>query len=337
MPKESRPLGKRDTPKVFQGVPVVDTFPTPNLDVTLDAILEAQEEQESLKSASPSPTLASPQPTVQASIAGQDSDLKNVPVDLIDDAEFQPRLVVTDEEQDRLTASIAIAGRVNRPVLLRKKPNGRYELLGGTHRLKSVRSLGWPTIPARIVDVDDAEAEILALSDNEGHKDLTDFEKGRAYSRILATGKVRSARALAERVGASPATITRCLAFMKLPDACVSYLESNPSLLGSKLVANFVEHGSTDPELTYEALVKIDQEGISQEAALRWLSASIAEKAGRTKPLNRQVSSLRVGFGGEATLTRSKDSISLKLPKGADMDLIEKAIRDAIERIAPRD
>jgi len=340
MPKVSRPLGAKEPPKVFQGVPVEDTFPTPNLGVSIDDILKSQDDenaQEQQRVQPPSPTSsASKTPAVTRDRrAEQDSDLLNVPVELIDDAAFQPRLVVTDEEQDRLTSSIAIAGRVNRPVLLRKRPNGRYELLGGTHRLKSVRSLNWPTIPARIVDVDDAEAEILALSDNEGHKDLSDFEKGRAYSRILATGKVKSARALAERVGASPATVTRCLAFMKLPAMCIEFLEDNPDLLGSKLIANFVELSAVDGDLTYQALVKIDQEAISQEAALRWLSASISEKEGKNRKPERHISSLRVGFAGSAKLTRTKDTISLKLPRGADMDVIEQAIRDAIDRIAP--
>ena len=44
MPKESRPLGQKDALKVFQGVPVIDTFPTPNLKVSIDDILASQDD-----------------------------------------------------------------------------------------------------------------------------------------------------------------------------------------------------------------------------------------------------------------------------------------------------
>lgn len=327
MPKETRPLGK-DRPnqtKVFQGVAATDDFPSPNLNVSLDDILHAQEEKE-MRAQPPASTSIAPAPSSTA-------EFREVPVDLIDTSPYQPRLGLTDEEQERLTTSIAVAGRVNRPLLLRPKEGGRFELIGGATRLRSAVSLGWATVPARIVDVDDAEAEILAVSDNEGHKDLTDFEKGRSYTRILSTGKIRSYRALSARLGSSPATITRCLAFMKLPNDCIAYLEENPATLGGKLVTEFVDLSAKHPELTLESLIKIDQEGLSQEAALRWLTSAAAAASGTVKSQIKEVTNLQLAGGASATMTRRKDTISVKLPKGFDMDAIQDAIRAAIQAL----
>jgi ParB family chromosome partitioning protein len=296
-----------------------DTFPTPNLQVSLEEILEAQEQRP-----------GEPENPVEAPMAIASDGLKEVPVDLIDEPLFQPRTSLTDEEQELNTTAIALAGRVNRPLLLRPKANGRYELIGGSTRLRSVKTLKWPTVPARIVVVDDAEAEILAVTDNEGQTGLSDFEKGRAFERILKTGKIRSVRALAERTGISPASVTRCMGFLKLPPECISYLEQNPRLLGGKLVADFVELGEKHPKETLEALVKIDQEGISQESALRWLKSQVRSTGTQPSVL---MSNVEIGNHGEATIVRRKDSLNLKLPKGVDIELVEKAIKEALQRV----
>ncbi|ELQ8318134.1 ParB/RepB/Spo0J family partition protein [Pseudomonas aeruginosa] len=296
-----------------------DTFPTTNLQVSLEEILESQEQRPE----------GTDQPAT-AKIAMPSDGLQEVPVDLIDEPLFQPRTSLTDEEQELNTTAIALAGRVNRPLLLRAKANGRYELIGGSTRLRSVKTLKWPTVPARIVVVDDAEAEILAVTDNEGQTGLSDFEKGRAFHRILNTGKIRSVRALAERTGISPASVTRCMGFLKLPPDCIAYLEQNPRLLGGKLVADFVELGEKHPKETLEALVKIDQEGISQESALRWLKSQVRGTGTQPSVL---MSNVEIGNHGEATIVRRKDSLNLKLPKGVDIELVEKAIKEALQRV----
>lgn len=328
MPKESRPLGQKDALKVFQGVPVIDTFPTPNLKVSIDDILASQDDDGSAHESS------TEKRTGDLHSAAGSSQLREVPVDLIDDPLFQPRLSISDEEQERNTTAIAVAGRVNRPLLLRLKNNGRYELIGGATRLRSVRSLGWPTVPARIVDADDAETEILAVTDNEGHKDLTDFEKGRSYSRILATGKIKTAKTLADRIGSSAPTVNRCLAFMKLPLACIKFLEQNPATLGVKHVSEFVELGQENPDLVLEALTQIEQEGVSQEVALRWIKGRI--KGLHSDPKKQQPAPTSISFGrlGAATMVRSKDSIKLKLPKGADLEAVEAAILKALGSVS---
>ncbi len=328
MPKTPRPLGQKDAPKVFQGVPVVDTFPTPNLNVSIDDILASQDEDRS----SPVPA-AEKRPSATPSTAGS-SQLKEVSVDLIDDPLFQPRLGISDEEQERNTTAIAVAGRVNRPLLLRLKDDGRYELIGGATRLRSVRSLGWATVPARIVDADDAEAEILAVTDNEGHKDLTDFEKGRSYAKILATGKIKTAKTLADRTGSSAPTVNRCLAFMKLPSACIKFLEQNPATLGVKHVSEFVELGQEHPDLVLEALTKIEQEGISQEVALRWIKGRINGQEDSNPGRRPSPTSISFGPLGSATMIRRKDSINLKLPKGADLEAVEAAILKALSSVS---
>ena len=128
MPKESRRLGvdRPTAPKVFQGVVAPADFPQAKLDVSLDSILEQQN----------SHAQAQPIDAQQPAVAGN-PEFMDVPVNLIDPSPFQPRLDITDDELQLLANSISVARRVNRPISLRIKPNGRYELIGGERRWRS--------------------------------------------------------------------------------------------------------------------------------------------------------------------------------------------------------
>ncbi|SIQ98735.1 ParB/RepB/Spo0J family partition protein [Aquipseudomonas alcaligenes] len=323
MPKETRKLGQdRPAPlPAFQGVQAAK-IPDANLAVSLDTILAAQ--QNNPPAVTPSP----PSPPVSNS----SPEFQDVPVDLIDRSPFQPRLEITENELDLLSTSIAVAGKVNRPILLRTKDNGRFELIGGERRWRSVVSLGWPVIPARIVDVDDAEAEMLALSDNEGQEGLTDYERGRAYVRILERNQGLSQRSLASRIGVSHTSVTRCVALAKLPKVCIDYLDLHPRLLGSKLAYEFASAAEKNPDLVLEAMQRIDQEDISQEQALRWISQVLAERSGT--PANTQGKrshSVRFAGGQEGSVQVGKADIRIKVPKGVEIEKIEQAILQLLQ------
>lgn len=321
MPKESRRLGvdRPTTPQVFQGVVAPAEFPKAKLDVSLDSILEQQNRH------AHDHALAAEQPAV----AGN-SEFMDVPVDLIDPSPFQPRLDITDDELQLLANSISVARRVNRPISLRIKPNGRYELIGGERRWRSVKLLGWETIISRILDVDDAEAQVLALADNEGQEGLTDFERGRAYKQILDRGEVTSIRHLASRVGVSHQSVMRCLNLTKLPQDCLEYLTLHPRLLGSTLASEYAAAGEKHPDLVLEALHKIDQEGISQEQGLRWINQVLKDREKPILPSASQEKSIKFAGGLEGSLVVSKSGIRIKVPKGVDMEKVERAILDAL-------
>ena len=322
MPKESRRLGvdRPTAPKVFQGVVAPADFPQAKLDVSLDSILEQQN----------SHAQAQPIDAQQPAVAGN-PEFMDVPVNLIDPSPFQPRLDITDDELQLLANSISVARRVNRPISLRIKPNGRYELIGGERRWRSVKLLGWETIIARILDVDDAEAQVLALADNEGQEGLTDFERGRAYKQILDRGEVTSIRHLASRVGVSHQSVMRCLNLTKLPQDCLDFLTLHPRLLGSTLASEYAAAGETHPGLVLEALQKIDQEGISQEQGLRWINQVLKEREKPTLPSAAQEKTVRFAGGLEGSLVVSKSGIRIKIPKGVDLEKIERAILEALK------
>lgn len=330
--KDGRPLGQDrpsntpEKPLQFQGV-VATSFPKPNLGVSLDAMLEGMEEEASLPVTAPQ-TIGG-----EVLLKGElhpNEMLVELRCDLIDVSPYQPRLDFTEEELELLAQAIAAAQRVNRPILVRRKADGRYELIGGERRWRAVLQLGWDTIPARIVDADDDEAQVLAIADNEGQQGLSDYENGRAYQKVLERKAAPSIRALATRIGVSHPTVVRRLALTKLPPACLEFMDKNPRTLGVKLASEFVAVGETHPELVLQALVKIDQEGMSQEQALKWVQAEIKGTGQKGNNPAKRTQDCQLPGGLKGQMVISGNALKIKVPQGVDMDKLEELIMKAL-------
>jgi len=329
MPKEARPLGRDRQPAKpsIAGVVHHNSFPKANLSIGLDQLLHG------LDSDAPSPAanVNSDVSVVPDSLLPEEG-FAELPVSLIDAAPWQPRIYFSPEALNRLVDSIRAANQVNRPLLVRRKDNGRFELIGGERRWRAIRIIGWESLHCRIVSASDLEARLLALSDNEGQEGLTDYERGRAFKELLADGTADSERKLAVKVGVGHMIVNRCLALTKLPPACIELLESDPTLLGSTVAPDFYRLSQRHPELAYEALLKIDQEGIKQDHALKWLKHQVALQEG--VPQKRSTSSgkdLRFGDGLQASMVVSKNSIKLSVPEGVDIKKLEQHLISTFE------
>lgn len=71
-------------------------------------------------------------------------------------------------------------------VIVRPMADGQYEILAGHNRVGAARLAGWTTIPAEIVQADDARATVIATSTNLlQRQDLSIVERGKAYKALL--------------------------------------------------------------------------------------------------------------------------------------------------------
>ena len=72
-------------------------------------------------------------------------------------------------------------------IIVRPIPNtDRYEILAGHNRVAAGKLNGWATIPAQIVEVDDARAVVIATATNLLRRnELTIIERGKAYRALL--------------------------------------------------------------------------------------------------------------------------------------------------------
>jgi ParB family transcriptional regulator, chromosome partitioning protein len=212
---------------------------------------------------------------IDSSSTALESETRDVSINLIDVSPYQPRVLFDEEALGRLADTIADSG-LNNPIVVRPKKGGRFELIGGERRLRAIQILGRNTIPVHIRAIGDEDAAIMAITDNDAREDLSDYERGKAYRALLLNGVIKTQTQLARRVGVSIPTISRCLAYFKLPIRVLEMLDENPCLIGTTIVAELAsdtEDGYSD--LVVEAVEKIYGESFTQEQALYWLRSEI--------------------------------------------------------------
>ena len=147
-------------------------------------------------------------------------------------------------------------------IIVRPTTTGMYEILSGHNRVAAAKLAGWTTIPAEVVEADDARAIVIATSTNLIQRQgLSIIERGFAYKALLdaknrqgyrsdrdneTSGENRqkySARALvAESFGVSEYEIRKAIKLTQLIPELSHILEDNPKQLNlacADLIADY--------------------------------------------------------------------------------------------------
>lgn len=104
----------------------------------------------------------------------------NIPLTEIDDFPDHPFQVRMDEDMDQLVESVKSRGIIT-PITLRKKDDGRYEIVSGHRRKKACELAGLETVPAEIKELTRDEAIILMVESNLQRSVILPSEKAFAY------------------------------------------------------------------------------------------------------------------------------------------------------------
>lgn len=108
----------------------------------------------------------------------------DIPLSEIDDFPDHPFYVRNDDDMDQLVASIQERGIIT-PVMLRKKEDGRYEMISGHRRKRASELAGLETIKAEIRDLTRDEAIMLMVDSNLQRTTILPSEKAFAYKMRL--------------------------------------------------------------------------------------------------------------------------------------------------------
>ena len=117
-----------------------------------------------------------------------------IPLSEIDDFPNHPYKVVDNEKMQELSESIKEYG-VSQPVIVRKRENGRYEMISGHRRKRASELAGKEDILAIVKDLTDEEAIILMVDSNENQREeVLPSEKAYAYKMKLEAIKRQGER-----------------------------------------------------------------------------------------------------------------------------------------------
>lgn len=169
----------------------------------------------------------------------------DIPLDEIDSFPDHPFKVLDDEDMLNLAESIREYGVIT-PATLRKKENGRYEILSGHRRKRACELAGLDTLRAEIVEMDRDAAIIYMVDSNLQRTTILPSEKAFSYKMRLEAmnrqGKrtdltcsplgnklsgIKSSDILAEDIGESKSQIFRYIRLTELIPDLLELVDKN--------------------------------------------------------------------------------------------------------------
>ena len=126
----------------------------------------------------------------------EDAKLKRIyeiPLTEIDPFPDHPYKVRDDEDMMNLVESVRINGIIT-PATVRKKEDGRYELLSGHRRKRACELAGLPTLRCDVVEMDRDEATVFMVESNFQRTTILPSEKAFAYKMRLEAMKRQGKR-----------------------------------------------------------------------------------------------------------------------------------------------
>jgi ParB family chromosome partitioning protein len=160
--------------------------------------------------------------------------LRQIPVDLLQRGQYQPRVDIRQDTLENLANSIKAQGVVQ-PIVARPIGDGkgtqRFEIVVGERRWRAAQMAGLENIPAIVRDLPDEAAIAMALIENIQRENLNPLEEARALDRLIREFNLTHAKA-AEAIGRSRAAVSNLLRLLELSDKVKAMLESRQIEMG---------------------------------------------------------------------------------------------------------
>lgn len=133
----------------------------------------------------------------------------------IDSNRYQPRLDFNAEAIIELAASIKANGLIQ-PISVRKN-GSRYEIIAGERRYRAMQHLQYASIPAFVLDVNDAQMAEMALVENIQREDLSAIEEAKAFNVMIQSHALTQDK-IAQKMGKSQSAIANKIRLLQLPE-----------------------------------------------------------------------------------------------------------------------
>ena len=214
-----------------------------------------------------------------------ESELKEIPLDLLRRGRYQPRVDMREESLAELAESIRSQGIVQ-PIVVRPLVGGdeqQYEIVAGERRWRAAQLAGLERVPAIVKEVPDSAALAIALIENIQRENLNPIEEATSLRRLVDEFEMTHAD-IAGAVGRSRAAVSNLLRLLELPAAVRQMLEERQLDMGHARAIL----GLASSELQSEIATRAVKQGWSvraTEQAVRRLNAKGPKSAGpQAKP-----------------------------------------------------
>lgn len=215
----------------------------------------------------------------------ENGTLIDAPLDLLDDSPFQPRMAYDDQYIKELSGSFLEVGQTD--VITVRAKKDRLEIIDGHCSKRAAQLAGWTSLRARLVEVNDRDAEMAALVQNDTRKGLTDYERACLYKRTMDQGYAGTQTQVARIFGRGQSRVSQVMTMLELPVSILQVLNKHPALFGYRTAKDIQDLLSLYPEEEALILQAIERllHGASSTSIKGWVTQSLSKKRGRpTKP-----------------------------------------------------
>ncbi|OPY63660.1 MAG: putative chromosome-partitioning protein ParB [Pelotomaculum sp. PtaU1.Bin065] len=201
-----------------------------------------------------------------------------MPLEKIKPGDDQPRKIFDQQKLESLALSIKEHG-VQEPILVRELPGGNYEIIFGERRWRASQIAGRKTIPCRVAaGLEEAEARVLALTENIQRQDLNALEKAMAIKSLMDASRLLDDKDLTleevgKILGISKVRVHQYLAVLKLPKSILEeFLESNLNEMHARALMMLKDHTEAQDKL----FLDIKKHQLTGQQALDWSKRYLA-------------------------------------------------------------
>ncbi len=104
------------------------------------------------------------------------SEYRNLPLDILTESATNPRRSFNPAALNELAESIRAQGLLS-PLIVRPKGTSTFEIVAGARRYRAAQLAGLANVPARIVELRDAQAIETSIVENLQRRDVHPLEE----------------------------------------------------------------------------------------------------------------------------------------------------------------
>jgi ParB family chromosome partitioning protein len=241
--------------------------------------------------------------------AASGDTLRQLPLELLQRGQYQPRVDMRQDSLEDLASSIKAQGVVQ-PIVARpissKGKEQRYEIVAGERRWRAAQLAGLAEIPAVVREIPDEAAIAMALIENIQRENLNPLEEARALDRLIREFDLTHAEA-AQAVGRSRASVSNLLRLQDLSDKVKPLLEDRKLEMGHARALLSI----SSPTQQLDAARQVVKKGLSVRETERLVKRML--ESAKPKPAQKPASK-------DADIRRLEMEVSEKLGARVSLD-----------------
>ena len=232
----------------------------------------------------------------------QDNTVKFIPLDELDISTLNVRRRQITADLEELAASMARFG-LQQPIVVMLLGN-RYSIVTGQRRYLAAKYLGWPTIPAFLMQepLSPLDATVFSFSENVQRRELPARDKAEACSYLL--GELGSIRRVADEIGVTPKTVRKWLGYAAVPEQ----------------IKDLVEQGGLTVAQATRITQHVDDEQIAIEVAHHVAAETVRENRDRILDSAEELP-------GRSATTILRRAVERQFNRQINFELVESSAR----------